>query len=95
MKIQSKCWNCSDWTENLGKIEERCAHCGELLHKSHFENKNKALTNQLIDKQNSLLVIREDDGILLRFLKRTGIIVQFFFVSFASFVLWLVTLLTG
>lgn len=95
MKIQSKCSNCSEWTDNSGKIEERCIHCGELLHKAHFENKNKALTNQLIDKQNSWLVIREEDGALLRFLKRTGLIVQFIFVSFASFVLWLVTLLTG
>jgi hypothetical protein len=95
MKIQSKCSICLEWTENSGKIEDRCIHCGELLHKSHFENKNKALTNQLIDKQSSLLVIREEDGTLLRFLKRTGIIVQFIFVSFASFVIWLVTLLTG
>lgn len=95
MKIQSKCWNCSEWTINSGEIEERCVYCGELLNKSHFENRNKALTNQLIDKQNSWLVIREEDGRLLRFLKKTGIIVQFIFVSFASFVIWLVTLLTG
>ncbi len=95
MKIQSKCWNCSEWTINSGKIEERCIHCGELLNKSHFENRNKALTNQLSDKQNSWLVIREEDGRFLRLLKKTGIIVQFIFVSFASFVIWLVTLLTG
>lgn len=95
MKIQSKCSNCNQWTHNSGSIESRCEHCGELIHKTRFENKNKLLTEQLIDKQNSLLNINEDDGLIIKFLKRTGIIVQFIFVSFASFIIWLVTLLTG
>lgn len=95
MKVQSKCWNCSEWTENTGQLEDRCLHCGEIINKVHFDNKNKALTNQIIDKQNSLLVIRDDDALWLRFLKRSGLIVQFIFVSFASFIIWLVTLLTG
>jgi hypothetical protein len=95
MKVQSKCWNCSEWSENTGQIEERCVICGELLNKTRFENKNKVLTNQLIDKQNSWLVIRDEDGWGKRFLKKTGLLVQFIFVSFASFILWLVTLLTG
>jgi hypothetical protein len=95
MKVQSKCWNCSEWSENSGQIEDRCHHCAELIHKTQFENKNKALTNQLIDKQNSWLIIREEDSNWIRFVKKTGIIVQFIFVSFATFIIWLVSLLTG
>lgn len=95
MKIQSKCSNCKLWTNNSGSIESRCEHCGELIHKTRFENRNKQLTEQLIDKQSSLLTIHDDDGFLLKFLKKTGIIIQFIFVSFASFIIWLVTLLTG
>ncbi len=95
MKVQSKCWNCSEWTENRGQIEDRCNFCGEILNKSNFENRNKALTNQLIDKQNSLLIIRDEDGWGKRFLKKTGLVVQFIFVSFASFIIWLLTILTG
>lgn len=95
MKVQSKCWNCSEWTENSGKMEDSCHFCGELLHKTHFDNQNKKLTNELIDKQNSWLVIRDDDSWTMRILKRTGLLIQFIFVTFASFVLWLVTLLTG
>ncbi len=95
MKVQSKCWNCSQWTENSGKIEDRCLNCGELIHKERFTNYNKSLTEKMIDKQNSLLVIRDEDSAIIRFLKRTGIVIQFIFVSFATFILWLVSLLTG
>lgn len=95
MKVQSKCSNCSQWTENSGKIEDRCTHCGELIHKERFDNYNKSLTEKMIDKQNSLLVIRDEDSTIVRFLKRTGIIIQFIFVSFATFIIWLVSLLTG
>lgn len=95
MKVQSKCWNCSEWTENTGQIEDRCNFCGEILNKSNFENRNKALTNKLITKQNSWLVIRDEDSWGKRFLKKTGLVVQIIFVSFASFIIWLLTILTG
>jgi hypothetical protein len=30
MKVQSKCWNCSEWTENTRQIEESCDFCGTV-----------------------------------------------------------------
>lgn len=95
MKVQSKCKECGEWSLSNGNIEDRCLYCGELLNKEQFNNKNKALTEKLIDKQNSLLIIHEEDGQLVRILKKIGQAIQIVFVAFASFIIWLVSLLAG
>ena len=95
MKVQSKCKECGEWSDSNGNLEDRCNHCGELFNKQQFSNRNKALTERLIDKQTALLIIRDEDNALVKFLKRIGLAIQFVFVAFASFVIWLVTLLAG
>ena len=95
MKVQSKCKECGEWSESNGNLEDRCNYCGELFNKLQFNNKNKAITERLIDKQTALLIIRDEDKWLIRGLKRIGQAIQFIFVAFASFVIWLVSLLVG
>lgn len=61
MKVRSKCKECGNWSYTSGGIEDRCNFCSELINKEQFNNKNKALTERLIDKQNSLLLIKDED----------------------------------
>ncbi len=95
MKVQSKCKECGKWSNTSGSIEDRCEFCSELFNKEQFTNKNKAITERLIDKHNSLLLIKDDDNSLIKVLKKIALAIQIVFVAFASFIIWLVSLLAG
>lgn len=89
MSIEKKCPHCGEWTVWNKKLNDRCAHCHELLDKRRFEEVELHHERVREHKENDLYAIRETDGPLMIVWRRVLLVFHIIFGGIAWIFIWM------
>ena len=93
MKLK-KCTYCNNWTSALGEVDDHCEVCGNLVDIREFHKRNK-IVEISETKADLFYMIKPDDNILIKIVRRIAGAVYFTIVAIMSFIIWLVAALPG
>ncbi len=89
IKAEIKCDKCAKWTDGNKMF---CNHCGGILE----EERVKAAAAREKDKFTLILIdIHPDDPFLIKIGKRIIQVAQIIYMTFLSFMLWLISMVAG
>jgi hypothetical protein len=90
MRTEKICPHCAAWTHWDKKPTDRCSHCNELLDQVALKEKEVRDEADRVFYENDFFRVREEDGVLMRLIRRTAWIVHLFFAAITWFFLWMV-----
>lgn len=95
MKTEKKCPHCGVWTEWNKQPTDRCSNCNELLDQRSLDEKIERERHADEAFANDYLRIREDDGFMMRIVRRAAWVVHLIFAAITWFFLWMVATTPG
>ena len=94
MLNEKKCPVCGKWSQLNEIPDDVCVHCGKNLNEYSIQKEERLVREQEIEKKD-FLTIKPSDSFPLVILKKILTVANIIFMAFISFILWLVTVVTG
>jgi len=95
MATEKKCANCGKWGPWQKQPSDRCIHCGEYLDEAALKHKLQQEEADRLFRENDFFRIREEDGFVMRTVRRTGWVLHAIFAAITWAFLWFVTTFSG
>lgn len=88
MANEKKCFACGEWTVWTKKQDDRCVHCRALLSSATIASKAVPIPS-VVAKRPSFLTQRDDDGLMLRNIRKTAFVAHLIYAG----IMWLFMML--